>query len=664
METKISFDVPYLNFGDDFKITKSNRSSIIFGTNGMGKSSIYKAIKEYNPQFAYIDYGNMKNEFLNSKNKIINITPHAQEYHKLIEEKEQNNSLLNIRESLKKFDLTSVKKVSAIAPKLKDVQKTKTLINKVTIRKGVHQQLANIRDNDIRFLSQNLKELKELSTLTEDISILKEEYIKDVLVKLSDNLPKSCSVCPVCDSSVPNLLTIINEKIDNFKVMQNELLIEFRKHNKESSQTDVIKKFEQIVEVAKIVTEKDICDYILVPKFEDVSKYNSYLSNNKQLEKEILSVKKEMINSFNNLKNKESEYITYISNKFGVEAIFCDKEYSIKLELERHPKQYSTGEFNLILFTTKIFEYIGSDKELMILDDPISSYDIINQYKIAFDIVSSNINGQKNFIIFTHNMSLINLINTQQRGLFNYKVLDKCNDIINIYNFNCNEPDSIMTIDNLLSKSSDMIINKFINLSMDRDKVTFTEKIKREIYDLFKEDSESKGKLNNFFKKEKENKNKMHKLFHYDDIYNLELEYNEEDIGLLTNCELVRYVEDLINEGLNFESYPDLVCYKIILMIGLRVWIEKKIFEGLNGDSNLNNKTLVEKINYVLPRDKESKLINIYPNLNRSDLMSKKVMLNQNIHYKSQGEPFYYVMNLSYDDIYYEINEIKKLFEN
>ena len=45
-------------------------------------------------------------------------------------------------------------------------------------------------------------------------------------------------------------------------------------------------------------------------------------------------------------------------------------------------------------------------------------------------------------------------------------------------------------------------------------------------------------------------------------------------------------------------------------------------------------------------------------------LMSKKVMLNQNDHSKSQKEPFYFALSLSTEEIVKEIIDIKGHFES
>jgi hypothetical protein len=54
--------------------------------------------------------------------------------------------------------------------------------------------------------------------------------------------------------------------------------------------------------------------------------------------------------------------------------------------------------------------------------------------------------------------------------------------------------------------------------------------------------------------------------------------------------------------------------------------------------------------------------VTIPSTLTRDSLMSKKVMLNECIHYDSQVMPFAYASNLSIDNINNEIVEIKKLF--
>ena len=76
----------------------------------------------------------------------------------------------------------------------------------------------------------------------------------------------------------------------------------------------------------------------------------------------------------------------------------------------------------------------------------------------------------------------------------------------------------------------------------------------------------------------------------------------------------------------------------------------------------IEGKQFSEKVNVLLPKNLNSVLISKYPNVTRTFLMSKKVMLNQNEHYQSQIIPFNYALNISLDELIGEIEDIKNRF--
>ena len=132
--SKIKFEVEYLSFDKSFEISDNGISYVIYGSNGMGKSSIYNAIKRDNPNFDYVDYGDMKYSFLNGKAKEINVTPYSQKYNELLSEKVELEKQLNISEQLKIYDLTSVAKVKDY-PQMRELQKSKKIAAKLIISK-------------------------------------------------------------------------------------------------------------------------------------------------------------------------------------------------------------------------------------------------------------------------------------------------------------------------------------------------------------------------------------------------------------------------------------------------------------------------------------------------------------------------------------------------
>lgn len=105
-------------------------------------------------------------------------------------------------------------------------------------------------------------------------------------------------------------------------------------------------------------------------------------------------------------------------------------------------------------------------------------------------------------------------------------------------------------------------------------------------------------------------------------------------------------------------NYIENTANKIIYTAALRIWIEKQFYDITNNDSSLHGKEFGPKIKYMF----EVGRWNGSPKVTKEYLMSKKVMLNQHIHQKSQEMPFYFALNLSLDDVAKEIVDIKEHF--
>lgn len=91
------------------------------------------------------------------------------------------------------------------------------------------------------------------------------------------------------------------------------------------------------------------------------------------------------------------------------------------LGTDRSEMQLSTGEQNFISLTFALLLARHSDKEFVVIDDPISSFDSVYKNKIAFCIVKF-LEGKKQ-IILTHNTDLIRLLEVQLKNCFNLYIL-------------------------------------------------------------------------------------------------------------------------------------------------------------------------------------------------------------------------------------------------
>lgn len=105
-----------------------------------------------------------------------------------------------------------------------------------------------------------------------------------------------------------------------------------------------------------------------------------------------------------------------------------DRNYKLKLGnkdllgTERNEMELSTGEQNFISLAFELLLARHSDKEYIVMDDPISSFDSVYKNKIAFCIIKFLENKKQ--IILTHNTDLIRLLDVQLNNCFNLYILN------------------------------------------------------------------------------------------------------------------------------------------------------------------------------------------------------------------------------------------------
>ena len=96
--------------------------------------------------------------------------------------------------------------------------------------------------------------------------------------------------------------------------------------------------------------------------------------------------------------------------------------------------ELSRGEQNFISLTFEFLLARHSDKEYVILDDPISSLDSVYKNKIAFCIIKFLENKKQ--LVLTHNTDLIRLLDVQLNNCFNLyimnNILDGTNGFISV----------------------------------------------------------------------------------------------------------------------------------------------------------------------------------------------------------------------------------------
>lgn len=120
------------------------------------------------------------------------------------------------------------------------------------------------------------------------------------------------------------------------------------------------------------------------------------------------------------------------------------------LNKERNELHLSTGEQNFISLCFELLKAKNCNKPIIILDDPISSFDSIYKNKIAYAIIKF-LNNKKQ-IILTHNLDLVRLLECQYQGCFALYLFNNVqNELNGFIKINDYEKNILLYIDKLLN---------------------------------------------------------------------------------------------------------------------------------------------------------------------------------------------------------------------
>lgn len=270
-------------------------------------------------------------------------------------------------------------------------------------------------------LNEKDKKIVKLEEQNEAVKLLeKYDYIDD---------------CLVCDHPI-NASEKLEEKNKQFKDTKN-LLSDDEKKIAEKIITglpsnDPFKIRSRVLEAIS-KSDKTLIDK-LVKEFEFYQ-----LIYCEKLESELVEISKKY-----NLKNDTEEYNKLIKTKpsfDGEDILFIekflnetlereitlerDKDNNIKLLLggrhflneERTGLSLSNGEQNFLSLSFELLKAKNTNKDLIVLDDPISSFDSIYKNKLSYAILSFL--TKKKTLILTHNTDLIKLLAHQKKSSFN-----------------------------------------------------------------------------------------------------------------------------------------------------------------------------------------------------------------------------------------------------
>lgn len=522
--------------------------------------------------------------------------------------------------------------------------------------KNIVNRIINLKEEEI----YPNKEIKEYTENSEAIKILKKYKYKNE--------------CIVCDN-ILNYDEKLKFKTTNVKRIENSLDESTKKIladiiKKLNEENDPFKIREKITEVVNNGDKK------LLEKLIDKIKFYLKMINNEINNLFITELKK------TNLKSDIEEYKKLIKSKpklsdediLFIEKIINDhieKKLEVKrdeqdnknlkividdeefLEKDRRDLPLSTGEQNFISLSFEFLKAKNNKKEIIIIDDPISSFDSIYKNKIAYMLLKSLEN--KNTIILTHNLELIRVLEHQYNNSFNLYIFNnKEHEKNGFIRLKKHEIDLMLYIDKLLELFTNEIEEEIENkelflISMIPFMRGYTSFLPNK--NCLKE---KLTKLMHGYNTQKEDINSIYKELFNRDIKKAKYEISAKDITF-RNIDELHKIKILKDET----KYPllNMTLKHNLIYLYLRLKVENHLVSKYNIDTN-KNKKLGSIINKCSKKDEK------FNKNGRVFLSSRKTLLNEFNHFEGNMNIFQPAIDISNTALQKEINDILNFLSN
>ncbi len=525
IENKDIFSLDYKEFTKNNKIDFSKEGiSVIYGPNGTGKTSLVKVLsaekgtkvkynyneKEYTDgsQFFVINDQNNRNiikgtmkDFLLGDD--IKKEFELQEYIRTEYTRLCNESIYILKNNFKINSSTSKSidcffDVPSLQNIIKDLMNNKSKGSKTSVSTYITEMekytkmiVPEYEQDKLDYIIFDLSSKNLLTVEIETIDTGKlsnNTHIKEVeenieAIKILSQF-KHKNQCVVCDSEDINPEKLLNNKEKNKEKIIKSLDSKTKKIVEKIIANIDSKDPFRIKDIMLEAIETGNLDDVLVLQNE-IREYKSIFV--KEVFNELLQLYKnsdikikndeyqKMIDSKPDITEEDFLYIEQIiSNNMSKNLqIIRDDNKNIKIVLEnedfigvdRDELPLSTGEQNFLSLTFEFLKAKNSDKPIVVLDDPISSFDSIYKNKIVYAMVK--ILQNKKRIILTHNIDLLRLLDGQFKKCFNLFLFNNTEGEENGFiALNLKEQDMLINLEKLLKTFREEIYSDIMNAEL------------------------------------------------------------------------------------------------------------------------------------------------------------------------------------------------------
>lgn len=483
-------------------------------------------------------------------------------------------------------------------------------------------------------------QIKEIEENTEALRILNHFHYK-----------KQCIVCDTEDIDIDQLLqkktknreTII-EKLDEktkgiiekiIAKVDDEDLFQIKERLLQAIETGALEEVQVLKDEINLYRQfyakKAIFDMFQIYDGSDIKRvndeYKMMISEKPEIAEEDFLYIEEIIS---NSMNKRLQLIR--DDNKNIKIVLDSKDF---IGVERNGLPLSTGEQNFLSLTFEFLKAKNSDKPIVVLDDPISSFDSIYKNKIAYAIIKMLENKKR--IILTHNVDLLRLLDGQYKKCFK----------LFLFNNTDNEENGFIPLN---YKEQDMLIN--LEKLLDTFRNDIYPYIKEKEYFLVSmipfmrgyaglvDNGEVKENLTQVMHGYKNQKVNISKI--YVDLFGNKEGKLPKDVEGIISGDFEVNVDDILNMDINGKEIVDKSKYPLLnrtlvhsfTYLFLRLIIEKKLVEKYKIDTSRYTQ-LGQIISQAFPDNADKTAIK-----NRVMLTSKKTLLNEFNHFEGNMSIF------------------------
>ena len=365
-----------------------------------------------------------------------------------------NEQIIRIVGALKRIDIPDYDQ-SCLDFLIKDYGEKKSVLLKVEAFAGK----SLLPNQHVREIEENTDAIAILNKYRKEQCVVCDTFGIDRETLLEKKKANRDTIKKALDPKVRELLDEITDRlhvVDPFDLKQRLLMaIEDGDMTIVSKLIDEINTYKEVF--ASILQNAIIDEFIKAGLEATFYEYRNLIDKSPDIsEEDYLYIQEIVANSMNKTLKVERD------EKKRLHIRLSDQDF---LGLAREELPLSSGEQNFLSLTFEFLKAKNSAAPIVVIDDPISSFDSIYKNKVVYAMIKMLHNKKR--IVLTHNTDLIRLLDDQRRSCFNLYLLNNTDGEMNGFIPLCKREQSMLiNLEKLLDGFRNDVQKQILDLNL------------------------------------------------------------------------------------------------------------------------------------------------------------------------------------------------------